>query len=101
MLRRVTLSIACILLPCAALSAQTRPAGPTPGTLIDVGGYRLHILCTGSSSAGVPTVILDAGAGAFSNMWTAVQRAIPRVRTCAYDRANDARDDACHDSEPT
>lgn len=87
MTRRGILLIACTLLPSTALLSQTRPPGPPPGTLIDVGGYRLHILCSGSSSAGAPTVILDAGAGAFSTVWSAVQRAIPQIRSCAYDRA--------------
>ena len=37
---------------------------------------------------GGPTVILEAGAGDYSNRWTAVQdRLAPRVRSCAHDRA--------------
>lgn len=87
MTRRAMLLIACIVLPWASLRGQTRPAGPPPGMLVDVGGYRLHIFCTGGSSAGAPTVILDAGAGAFSTAWSAVQRATPGIRSCAYDRA--------------
>ena len=31
---------------------------PPPGKLVDIGGLRLHINCTG---AGSPTVILEAG----------------------------------------
>lgn len=30
---------------------------PAPGQMVDVGGYKLHIYCTGEGS---PTVILDA-----------------------------------------
>ncbi len=36
---------------------------PVPGQLVDVGGYQLHIQCTG---AGSPTVVLDAGLGGSS-----------------------------------
>ncbi len=31
---------------------------PAPGTLIDDGGYHVHLHCTGE---GIPTVILEAG----------------------------------------
>jgi pimeloyl-ACP methyl ester carboxylesterase len=58
---------------------------PAPGRLVDVGGYRLHIYCTGQ---GGPTVILDAlFPGTVSN-WAWVQPDIARTtRVCAYDRA--------------
>ena len=36
-------------------------ATPPPGKLVDIGGYRLHIWCTGS---GEPAVVLDTGLGA-------------------------------------
>jgi hypothetical protein len=35
-----------------------------PGQLIDVGGHRLHLSCTGSGS---PTVVLEPGAGGTSS----------------------------------
>jgi len=87
--RRATLLIAWIAYVSVSppLAGQTRPSGPAPGVLIDVGGYRLHLFCTRPASAGAPTVILDAGAGAFSTAWSAVQQALPDIRTCAYDRA--------------
>jgi pimeloyl-ACP methyl ester carboxylesterase len=59
-----------------------------PGRLVDVGGYRLHIYCTGEQQAGTPTVILDAlFPGSVSN-WAWVQPEVARVtRVCSYDRA--------------
>ena len=58
---------------------------PAPGRLIDVGGRRLHLLCSGEGS---PTVILEAGASSFAIDWTLVQREVARAnRTCSYDRA--------------
>jgi hypothetical protein len=54
-------------------------AYPPPGEMVDVGGYGLHINCTGQGS---PTVVLDAGLGEFSAQWVRVQRevsATPRV----------------------
>ena len=56
-----------------------------PGRLIDVGGRRLHLLCSGEGS---PTVVLEAGASSLAIDWTLVQREVSRGnRTCSYDRA--------------
>lgn len=56
-----------------------------PGLLVDIGGYRLHLYCTGEGS---PTVILEAGGG---NPWLSWHKVQPQVaqftRVCAYDRA--------------
>jgi pimeloyl-ACP methyl ester carboxylesterase len=58
---------------------------PPPGQLVDVGGHRLHLHCVGEGS---PTVVLDAGLGAFSLDWGAVQPQVATsTRVCAYDRA--------------
>lgn len=58
---------------------------PAPGKLIDIGGYRLHLLCSG---AGSPTVIFEAGIGDDSLTWAKVQPTIARTtRACSYDRA--------------
>jgi pimeloyl-ACP methyl ester carboxylesterase len=68
-------------------SAQKRPEGPPPGQMVDIGGRSLQLRCVGPADAS-PVVILEAGGGAFSSAWTAVQDALAdRVRTCAYDRA--------------
>src|SRR5688572_15908673 len=63
-----------------------------PGKLVDVGGHRLHLWCTGSGS---PTVILDSGLGGHAFDWGGVQ---PEVATftqvCSYDRAGMGYSDA-------
>jgi pimeloyl-ACP methyl ester carboxylesterase len=57
---------------------------PAPGRLVDIGGRRMHLLCSG---AGLPTVILEAGASSFAIDFTLVQRDIARTtRVCSYDR---------------
>jgi pimeloyl-ACP methyl ester carboxylesterase len=54
------------------------------GELVDVGGHRLHIHCTG---AGSPTVVFEAGAGGGALDWTFVQNEVATfTRTCSYDR---------------
>lgn len=58
---------------------------PPPGRLVDVGGYRLHLHCTG---AGTPTVVLDAGLGGGMLDWMLVQPEVAKFsRVCSYDRA--------------
>ena len=58
---------------------------PPPGQLVDVGGYRLHIDCTGTGS---PTVVIDAGLGDWSTGWGYVQPEVAKTtRVCTYDRA--------------
>jgi pimeloyl-ACP methyl ester carboxylesterase len=60
-------------------------AYPPPGQLIDVGGHRLHLNCTGTGS---PTVVLEPGLGEVSSamVWIASTVA-PETRVCVYDRA--------------
>ena len=71
----------------ASADRQQRPPSNPPGALIDIGTHRLHLLCVGPERAR-PVVILEAGGGAYSTTWAAVQTALaPRVRSCSYDRA--------------
>ena len=54
----------------ATVSAATgRTSQTAAGQMIDVGGHRLYIECTGSGS---PTVILQAGLGASSSSWATI-----------------------------
>jgi len=60
-------------------------ATPPPGRLVDIGGHRLHLWCTGD---GAPVVILDTGLGGSSVGWGFVQPDVARfTRVCSYDRA--------------
>ena len=91
--RRILLGLAIVPIALGVIGAiyqalateiDRRRYGP-PGRLVDVGGYRLHLYCTGE---GRPTVILDAlFPGTVSN-WVWIQPEISRTtRVCAYDRA--------------
>lgn len=104
--RRLLRGLARVVLALVALIAGLAGAGagyealaargdaeayPAPGRLVDVGGYMLHINCTGDAGdagdAG-PTVVLDAGLSRTSLDWSLVQPEIARTnRVCAYDRA--------------
>src|ERR671933_287519 len=65
-------------------AAEAR-AHPAPGQLIDVGGHRLHLSCTG---AGTPTVVLEPGASEMSSNLGWITPAVARdTRVCVYDRA--------------
>ena len=56
-----------------------------PGRLVDVGGHRLYVNCTGSGS---PTVVLQAGLGESSAYWERIVLGVAAdTQVCAYDRA--------------
>ncbi len=60
-------------------------AYPMSGQLIDVGGHRLHLHCTGSGS---PTVVLQPGGGDMSSAMGWIAPAVAaHTRVCVYDRA--------------
>ena len=80
----ILLAIAGAVYQVLATSSDRR-AYPPPGELVDVGGHRLHIYCTGQGS---PTVILEAAADMMSADWGWIQPEIARqTRVCSYDRA--------------
>jgi pimeloyl-ACP methyl ester carboxylesterase len=57
----------------------------SPGRLIDVGGFRLHLNDAGHGS---PTVVFDAALGGSSLSWCFVQPEVAAwTRACSYDRA--------------
>jgi pimeloyl-ACP methyl ester carboxylesterase len=70
-----------------------RSLSGAPGQLIDVGGHRLYLNCTGSGS---PTVLLVSGLGEASTYWGGwVAPAVAQnTRVCVYDRAGQGRSEA-------
>ena len=83
---------AILLILLAAYASDLFPATirPTPtGRLVDAGGYRVHLYCTGS---GNPAVIVVGGG--FSFDWGLVQPAIAQTtRICTYDPSGTAWSD--------
>jgi hypothetical protein len=60
------------LVAAIGVSAQSPALKPTPlGKMVDLGGYRIHLYCTGS---GKQTVVLSPGGGDFSFAWYLVQQ---------------------------
>jgi pimeloyl-ACP methyl ester carboxylesterase len=94
----MALALVCVL-PMAILAqtAGTAENSPAPlGKLVDVGGYRVHLYCTGTGS---PTVVI-LGAG-FSFNWGLVQPEVARfTQVCSYDHSgigwsDDGPKDSC------
>ena len=78
------------LIGCLATVAFAASPAP-PGKLVDLGGHKLHVYCTGS---GAPTVVVESGLGDFSIDWTLVQTRVMRfTRICTYDRGGYAWSD--------
>jgi pimeloyl-ACP methyl ester carboxylesterase len=78
-----------LLLAAATLAAASAQTPAPTGQMVDVGGYRVHVHCTGQ---GTPTVII-AGAG-FSFDWALVEPEVAKfTRVCTYDPAGTAWSD--------
>ncbi|HEX4964825.1 MAG TPA: alpha/beta hydrolase [Thermoanaerobaculia bacterium] len=85
-IRRISLWLAAgvAVLGLGALAWARWPVPPS-GRMVDVGGFRLHLVCEG---AGSPAVILDSGSGDSWLSWFRVQPEIARTtRVCSFDRA--------------
>lgn len=79
------LMVASVLGGVETVQAATATEYAMPGKLIDAGGHRLHLLCTGSGS---PTVVLEPGAGLMSSTMGWIAPAVAgTTRVCVYDRA--------------
>jgi len=70
----------------ALSEARDRARFPPPGSMIDVGGRRLHLLCKGAHAG--PTVVIEQGAGSPSILWWPIQDKVATFSgICTYDRA--------------
>jgi pimeloyl-ACP methyl ester carboxylesterase len=75
---------------CWIAGGQATPK--PPGQLVDLGGHRLHVDCTGKGS---PTVLIENGLGDFSFDWILVQTRVSNfARVCTYDRGGYAWSDS-------
>jgi len=93
LLARVSTAIILIVLLTAAAGAaynalsihHARQVAGTPGKLYTVGGYPMHLYCTGQGS---PAIILSSGLGDDFTAWAKVQPTLSQhTRVCSYDRA--------------
>ena len=90
---KIAVTVILLLLSLAVVGQQEpkKPSYLPPGKLVDIGGYRLHLNCTGK---GGPTIVLLAGGGDFSFDWGLVQPDVSGfARVCSYDRAGSAWSD--------
>jgi pimeloyl-ACP methyl ester carboxylesterase len=85
-------TLTCLAAACLAIAGTTclaqqpfeRPAAA--GQMVDVGGRKLHIRCTGP--VGGPTVIVEGALATWSSHYKAMQDAVAEsARICTYDRA--------------
>lgn len=86
-------TIVCVLaIAVTALSGHSakcdtqQDSGPrAPGKMVDLGGHRLHINCSGHGS---PTVVIENGFDEYSFDWILIQTRVEKfARVCSYDRA--------------
>ena len=102
-LKRVALWFVIGIITIAVLGAtyqiiateMDKRAYPPPGQMVAVGGYQMHLYCTGANVDGSPTVILETGLGSTSSSWALVQPEVAKAtRVCSYDRAGMGWSDA-------
>jgi pimeloyl-ACP methyl ester carboxylesterase len=68
-----------------AVTRWQHARNPVPGSFYAVNGRQMQIYCSG---AGLPTVLIETGAGASWLGWQGVQSRLAQVtRVCTYDRA--------------
>jgi pimeloyl-ACP methyl ester carboxylesterase len=97
---RTVLKLAAVLLIAAAVvgtiyeqrgAQQDAQRLPPVGRLIDIGGRRLNIYCSG---VGGPAVVLDTGNGEPGYAWSEIQPEIAKyTRACWFDRAGEGWSD--------
>ena len=74
------------------MAGQNQTKRGMPGRLVDVGGFRLHLYCSGS---GTPAVVMDSALAGSSISWALIQPDVSRLtRACSYDRAGFGWSDA-------
>ena len=79
----------------AYADAQAAREFPPPGTMVDIGGRRLHLVCIGRDDAMDPTVIFESsGWGNALSASKARERLATRTRVCSYDRLGHGWSDA-------
>jgi pimeloyl-ACP methyl ester carboxylesterase len=84
----IIIALGCFFSAVAAVAADDPGPPRAPGKLVDIGGRRLHLHCTGTGS---PAVIVENGSDGFSVDWALVQPEVEKfTRICTYDRAGHA-----------
>jgi pimeloyl-ACP methyl ester carboxylesterase len=74
------------------LESTTTSAPATARQMVDVGGHRLYLQCTGTGS---PTVLLSNGLGEHTTSWAWIAPSVARdTQVCSYDRAGQGRSEA-------
>jgi pimeloyl-ACP methyl ester carboxylesterase len=70
----------------AYADAEAAREFPPPGTMVDIGGRRMHLVCIGRDDAMDPTVMfLSSGWGNSMSSSKARERLGTRTRVCSYD----------------
>jgi protein-S-isoprenylcysteine O-methyltransferase Ste14/pimeloyl-ACP methyl ester carboxylesterase len=79
----------------AYADAQVAREFPPPGTMVNIGGRRLHLVCLGRDDPMEPTVMfLASGWGNALSSSRARERLANRTRVCSYDRLGHGWSDA-------
>jgi pimeloyl-ACP methyl ester carboxylesterase len=79
---------------CAVVIACNVRQSSSFEKLVDIGGRRLYIKCSGETHRDMPVVVMDAGMVSTSEVWSLVQPKVAQfTRICSYDRAGLGKSD--------
>src|ERR1700738_1053943 len=82
--RHISLSLVALIMSTSA-TAHLASQNDQTAHLVEVSAGKMFLNCTGNSPG--PTVILEAGTGDSSEVWSAVQKQVEQfAHVCSYDR---------------
>jgi len=94
--KRIVLLVLCAAIcgQCAVAQRKDERRSFSLERLVDLDGRRLYIKCSGEPRTGLPVVIMDAGMGSTSAVWSLVEPGVSQfARVCSYDRAGLGKSD--------
>src|SRR5215471_4314099 len=75
------------LFACALAVGGCASTPPVPGRLVDVGGRKMHLNCSGPEQSS-PTIVVEGGLSGLSPFYSQLHLALEsKIRICTYDRA--------------
>jgi pimeloyl-ACP methyl ester carboxylesterase len=96
--KRIVLLVLCAAFCGQCAVAQRKASNERPSfsreQLVDLDGRRLYIKCSAEARTGLPVVVMDAGMGSTSAVWSLVEPGVSQfARVCSYDRAGMGKSD--------
>ena len=102
----LVLAVAILLVACGGAASPSATLEPTPAPYVaDIaveGDRTLHIVCSGPTDSGRPTVVFENGGGVPFTTWSTLRNELKATnRACSYDRAGVGQSDRATEPRTT